>query len=207
MYDEILATADFETFLSAYDYDTTADPLAINWRDIYGYDPDVADVALTHESETKATIREALETDDAEIRICNLPTRGAGHLIFEDGRATTCPNCRGDLEYQNRVAVTCERCETQFDHFYSSVQHELCTTTDDGDLETVAVASIDDEKEIRADGGSLCTLQEDGCTETADGELEVSIGGAMTTTLPTCESCAAAHGVEIDSDDAEVDSE
>jgi len=150
MYDEILETADFEAFLTAYDYETDADPLEIDWEDIYRHDPDVADAALEREDATLAALRDASGAD--AVAIHNRPPIDAGDIVFKDGTATTCPDCRGEVEYQNRVAVLCTDCGAQFDHYYSSVRHELCTTGDDGDVETVATAPVGD-REIRTDGG------------------------------------------------------
>ncbi|QCW05304.1 hypothetical protein [Natrinema pallidum] len=85
--------------------------------------------------------------DDPEI------VTDGGVTVFENGTATTCPDCGGELEYQTRVAVTCKHCDTQFDHFYSATEHQLCTLAEDGQsLETVATAPTDDEREVRADG-------------------------------------------------------
>lgn len=152
-YDEILSEADFETFLAAYDYDASESELKIDWGDLYRYDPDVADAAIAVDGMTRAALREA--TDAETVRITNLPASDAGEFVFEDGKATTCPDCRGDLGYQNRVVVLCRDCNTQFDHFYSTVKHELCTTNDDGTtLETVATAPVDSDAELVTDGGT-----------------------------------------------------
>lgn len=74
--------------------------------------------------------------------------------VFEDDRATTCPDCEGDLEYQSDVVVTCVDCGESFDHFYTTDRNELCTTAEDGTTLEVVASEPRDDQELRADGGS-----------------------------------------------------
>lgn len=87
-YDEILKTADFETFLQTYYSGTIktttvrTGALEIDWADIYRYDPDVADAALEREADTIAAIRDALatvapdhfDTSEGAVSIHNRPS-------------------------------------------------------------------------------------------------------------------------------------
>ncbi|MFC6720867.1 hypothetical protein ACFQGT_00280 [Natrialbaceae archaeon GCM10025810] len=88
-----LETADFEAFLDEYYAEYTAllgirdHTLQIDWEDLYIYDPDVADAALTNESGVLEALSEALESilsdvsvdaDEILIQIHNQPVVNGG---------------------------------------------------------------------------------------------------------------------------------
>lgn len=66
--------------------------------------------------------------------------------VFRDGSAENCPDCGGDMQYQNPVAVLCLECGTEFEHFHTTTEHRLFTVTDDeSELEIVATAPLESE--------------------------------------------------------------
>lgn len=44
-----------------------------------------------------------------------------GSHVFEDGTAENCPDCDGDLQYQQPGTVLCLDCDEIFGHYYSEL--------------------------------------------------------------------------------------
>ncbi|WP_176548354.1 hypothetical protein [Natrinema sp. CBA1119] len=76
-----------------------------------------------------------------------------GVTVFEDGTATTCPDCEGDLQYQNREAIVCLGCGTNYVHWKTTTEHQLREVeVETGESETVTTAPVEDH-ELVTDGG------------------------------------------------------
>ena len=77
--------------------------------------------------------------------------------VFEDGSAVICPDCGGDLQYQNDVAVVCLDCETEFGHevmpFDGWQRHYLVRPPENETVSKVIEATDDDDAELVTDGG------------------------------------------------------
>ena len=64
--------------------------------------------------------------------------------VFVDGQAETCPECDGSLVYQNQLAVVCDDCGAQFEHYYykhgAGRVDQLVTAEHGGVIEVAAEA-------------------------------------------------------------------
>lgn len=70
--------------------------------------------------------------------------------VFENGRAITCPDCGGDLQYQNRQSIVCLGCEQDYEHWQNASSHHL-VEVDAHTAESEIVEST--PRKIRTDGG------------------------------------------------------
>lgn len=76
---------------------------------------------------------------------------------YADGSFVTCPDCGGDLEYQNREVVICLDCDAEYSHYYAyDGTNELFRAPGMDRVTTVydpADDQRDDDKELLTDGG------------------------------------------------------
>ncbi|RLM34086.1 MULTISPECIES: hypothetical protein [unclassified Haloarcula] len=75
---------------------------------------------------------------------------------YADGSFVTCPDCGGDLNYQNQEVVLCTDCDAEFSHFYAdNGTNELCRAPDMERVTTVYDPADDqrDDEELVTDGG------------------------------------------------------
>jgi hypothetical protein len=78
---------------------------------------------------------------------------GAVSELYADGSFITCPDCKGDLRYQNKEVVVCVDCETQFSHIYTSNgTNKLYRAPDTERAATTYDPADDDGKRVLADG-------------------------------------------------------
>lgn len=98
---------------------------------------------------------ESVEKPDPSPRLIT----DGGTDVFEDGQAVRCPDCGGELQYQDRAVAFCLECEATFSHYYSADRHELVTMVDD-ELETVATVERDDRELITDGGRPVPTIRE-----------------------------------------------
>ncbi|KOX92802.1 hypothetical protein AMS69_10080 [Haloarcula rubripromontorii] len=76
---------------------------------------------------------------------------------YADGSFVTCPDCGGDLEYQNRELALCPDCDAEFSHYYADDgTNQLFRAPDMDRVVTVydpADDQRDDSEELVTDGG------------------------------------------------------
>ncbi|WP_336329980.1 hypothetical protein [Haloarcula sp. CGMCC 1.2071] len=66
---------------------------------------------------------------------------------YADGSFVICPDCDGDLKYQNPEVVICSDCNAEFSHFYAdNGTNELCRAPD-MDRVTTVYDPADDQRE------------------------------------------------------------
>jgi len=117
---------------------------------------------------------------------------------YTDGSFTTCPDCGGDLQYQNRESVVCLECATQFGHYKRTNGLNTLLRAPDNDRAARVYDPGDDEcreSEIVTDGG----YPEDEILREAEVEVEhhVSADGVDTHTDLYVPSWAEAMPVEV----------
>ncbi|WP_227015548.1 hypothetical protein [Haloarcula sp. JP-L23] len=74
---------------------------------------------------------------------------------YEDGSFVTCPDCGGELQYQNRAAVLCLDCEANFGHYYSDNGRNQLLWAPGNEITASVYDPADDERDERVatDGG------------------------------------------------------
>ncbi|GCF13219.1 hypothetical protein Harman_11540 [Haloarcula mannanilytica] len=76
---------------------------------------------------------------------------------YADGSFVTCPDCGGDLQYQNREVVICPNCDAEFSHFYHTDGTNQLFRAPDMEQVTTVYDPADDQRDgdehLVTDGG------------------------------------------------------
>ena len=80
------------------------------------------------------------ETDASIATDGGQPASETEQSVFENGSAENCPDCGGQLQYQNQCSIVCLGCGRDFEHWKISDTHKLYTA-DPGSSVTEIVAT------------------------------------------------------------------
>ncbi|WP_276257165.1 hypothetical protein [Halomontanus rarus] len=70
--------------------------------------------------------------------------------VFEGGRATTCPDCGSDLQYQNRQSILCLGCEQDYEHWKNASSHHLVEVDERTGESEIVESTL---RDVETDGG------------------------------------------------------